>query len=1039
MKNNNEKFDEDALEEAFIDHLKEKDFIYSKNEEIPRSISDVIIENDLKDYLIKRYSFTSNQIKFIKNTLKNISNSDLYASNKEIYDLITSGLYVGKESTEEKIFTQLIDFDNPENNVYRFINQFEVKGIRKRIPDIVVFINGLPLIVIEFKSAMREETNIFDAYNQIVARYQRDIPELFKYNMFSVISDGVNTKIGTVFSDYEYFYTWKDKNNLNKTEVGFSSLINFTEGLMDTKNLLMVLENFIYFPDKSSKKEKFFCRYPQYYGATALHKSILENKQPEGDGKGGTYFGATGSGKSLTMLYLTKLLTSEQNLKNPSIVILSDRTDLDDQISQLFLNSKNFIGDNNVINVETRKELKEQLTNIKSGGVFLTTIQKFNKDTGLLSDRDNIICISDEAHRTQLNTENKLKISNEEVHQTYSFGKAIRNSFPSATYVGFTGTPIDETLSTFGDITDSYTLEESVVDGITTSIFYEGRNIKVKTDSQKLEEIEEYYEKCLIEGSNEYQVNESKKAMSKLNSILGNPERLKLLSEDFIDHYEKRLEEGSYDSGKVMIVCSQREIAYDLYKLILLKRPSWGKKAKSQSSSLKKSKDRIEKIKLVITRDKDDPKGLFDTAGNKKYRKELDRLFKDDESNFKIAIVVDMWITGFDVPSLEGIYIDKPIREHTLIQTISRVNRVYKNKDIGLVVDYIGIKNSMNLALKKYTKGIQDDFKDVEDALDILQKHLYSLDQLCLKKNPKNFTNMSSKEKFKYLNEFSEYIQSNEALENSFMSTASKLKSTYKICSSNESISIEDRGKIHAYLAARSMILKLTKGDAPDVSMMNNEVSRLVEESLISKDIDEIFKMSKNSKTIDIFDSKNLEIIAKIELPNSKLKTLQRLLDVGIKEISKINKVKSIDFTKKFQKLVDSYNNRNDIDILKNNLLEDLTEQFTSLIFEINEEISNFKNLGVGYEEKTYFDILNNSIIKYEFEYEEKKLISLSKNIKKIIDKVSINSDWSNREDLKAQIKVDLTLLLEEYNFPPGHEDEIFNQVLIQAKSYSSL
>jgi len=1040
MRNINQRFDETALEEAFINLFQENGYEYIENNSISRNTRNVLIEEDIKSYLVNNYQLNNDQINQLINSLKNISISDLYSANKETINFIKSGIYLDDKTTNESIFVELIDFKNPSNNVFKFVNQFEIKGLARRIPDIVVFVNGLPLVVIEFKSAMREETNIYEAYKQLVTRYCRDIPELFKFNMFSVISDGVNTKVGSTFSDYKYFFTWKNKKDNEKNNLGFSSLTDFVEDLMDINNFLKILESFIYFPDTSTSKEKYLCRYPQFYAANILHESILENKHPDGSGKGGTYFGATGSGKSLTILFLSKLLVSNMKLKNPSIVIISDRTDLDDQLSKLFLNSKEFLGENNIINVESREDLKSNLYNIKSGGIYLTTIQKFNKDIGLLSDRENIICISDEAHRTQVYKETDLKLTDKSVDESYSFSRALRQSFPYATYVGFTGTPINETIDTFGEVVDSYNLEEAVNDGITTPIFYEGRSIKVTTNQLKLQEVEEYYKKCLIDGSNEYQINESKKAMSKLNSILGNPDRLELLSDDFINHYESRIQEGSYESGKVMIVCSKREIAFELYKLIVSKRPDWNKKVNLSSDSFESDSNEIEKIKLVITRNQDDHKELFDIAGNKKYRKKLDRLFKDETSNFKIAIVVDMWITGFDVPSLEGIYIDKPLKEHTLIQTISRVNRVYKNKECGLVVDYIGIKKSMNTALKIFTDKNLDNFKDVEESEKILFECLKALDNLSVNFKPDKFYNMTSTEKFEFLNSFLEFIQTSKKIEDNFMSLTKKLKSLFKICSSSELISQQERGKIQAYLAARAMIYKLTRGDAPDISLMNMEVSKLIEKSLISQEVDEIFKMGKSSNTIDIFNSENLKLVAQIQLPNSKLKILQSMVNFGIKEVSKINKIKSIDFTKKFQKLVESYNMRDDIEILKSELLEDLSTQFTDLAVEISNEIKEFKSLGINYEEKTYFDIFKNSINKYEFEYEDEKLLLISKQICKFIEEISENTDWVNREDLKASIRVELTLLFDKHEFPPLPIDkieEIYTEVLNQAKNYS--
>ncbi|MCK5341782.1 MAG: type I restriction endonuclease subunit R, partial [Candidatus Heimdallarchaeota archaeon] len=402
-------------------------------------------------------------------------------------------------------------------------------------------------------------------------------------------------------------------------------------------------------------------------------------------------------GKSFTMLFLTRLLMKSKYFESPTIVLITDRTDLDDQLAGQFTNAKVYIGDNDVVSVENRADLRTKIEGRQSGGVFLTTIHKFTEDTELLTERTNVICISDEAHRSQVNLDQKISITEKGVKKTFGFAKYLHDSLPNATYVGFTGTPIDATLDVFGEVVDSYTMTESVKDEITVRIVYEGRAAKIILNNSELKKIEEYYEEASEEGANEYQIDESKKATASMNAIIGDPDRLKELAEDFVKHYENRVFEAATIKGKAMFVCSSREIAYQFYKNVIALRPEWAEVRIAEEGAELSDKDireikPMEHIKMIMTRGKDDPKEMYDLLGSKDYRKELDRQFKNEKSNFKIAIVVDMWLTGFDVPFLDSIYIDKPIQQHSLIQTISRVNRKFEGKNKGLVVDYIGIK-----------------------------------------------------------------------------------------------------------------------------------------------------------------------------------------------------------------------------------------------------------------------------------------------------------------------------------------------------------
>ena len=561
------KFTEDRLEEAIIELLSQEGYPHTQGEDIERAPEDVLIKSDLHQFLATRYksnSITENEIEQIIHKLDYLPASDLYDTNKAVMKYVSDGFLLKREdSTQKDLYIQLIDYDKLDANSYRIVNQMEIQGFELRIPDGILYINGLPLVVFEFKSAIREEATIHDAYIQLTTRYNRDIPKLFKYNALCVISDGVNNKMGSYFAPYEFYYSWRKITGEEKLEKeGIDSLFTMIRGLFYKQRLTEVIRQFIYLPDKSSKQEKIVCRYPQYYAAKKLFHSVKQNIKPDGDGKGGTYFGATGCGKSYTMLFLTRLLMKDLELGSPTIILITDRTDLDDQLSAQFTNAKTYLGDQNIISVDSRAELREYLKGRKSGGIFLTTIHKFTEDLKLLTERTNVICISDEAHRSQVNLEQKIITTEKGVKKTYGFAKYLHDSLPNATFVGFTGTPIDATLDVFGPVVDEYTMAESVFDEITVRIVYEGRADKVLLDGNQLDEVENFYKACEDAGTNEYQIEKSKKAMASISTILDDPDRIRSIAEDFVEHYEKREEEGSTQKGKVMFVCNSRKNAY---------------------------------------------------------------------------------------------------------------------------------------------------------------------------------------------------------------------------------------------------------------------------------------------------------------------------------------------------------------------------------------------------------------------------------------------------------------------------------------------
>ena len=1053
------KFTEDRLEQAIIELLAAKGYPHTVGEALDRNPDDVLIKSDLRQFLATRYrdeSITDYEIESIIHKLEYLPASDLYDTNKAIMKLVADGFTLKREDyTQKDLYIQLIDYEALDNNRFRIVNQMEIQGFELRIPDGILYINGLPLVVFEFKSSIREDATMFDAYTQLTTRYKRDIPELFKYNALCVISDGVNSKMGSFFAPYEFYYSWRKVTGEEKLEKdGIHSLLTMMSGLFDKTRLLDVIRNFIYVPDKSSREEKIVCRYPQYYAATKLfdnikrHMKVLDanGKFDESDalrdGKGGTYFGATGCGKSFTMLFLARLLMKDVELGSPTIILITDRTDLDGQLSETFTNAKTYIGDDNIISVESRAHLREQLKGRRSGGVFLTTIHKFTEDLALLTERTNVICISDEAHRSQINLQQKVTVTEDGVKKTYGFAKYLHDSLPNATYVGFTGTPIDATLDVFGPVIDSYTMVESVFDEITVRIVYEGRAAKVLLDSKQLDEVEKYYKESADAGTNEYQIEKSKKAMASMSTILGDPDRIRAIAEDFVTHYEARVEEGTTQKGKAMFVCSSREAAYQLYKDIIELRPEWNEvRACEEGSTLSESDKKnvmpMERVKMIMTRNKDDEKGMWDNLGNKDYRKELDRQFKNGKSNFKIAIVVDMWLTGFDVPFLDTIYIDKPLQKHSLIQTISRVNRKFEGKESGLVVDYIGIKKQMNLALSHYTGGQVQNLDDIQKSVVVVKDHLNLLDTVYHNFDSTLYFNGTPLEQLNCLNAAADFALRSKKLEKRFMDLAKRLKSAYDICVGSEALTKAHKDKIHYYLAIRTIIFKITTGGAPDVEQMNQKVRDLVKDALMSDGVEEIFKLGDNTDgEIDIFDEDYLAKLEVIKQPNTKLELLQQLLAKAIGELKKTNKVKGVDFSKKMNALVEKYNDRDEQDVLRAEVIGDFSDEIIKLYHELRVEMASFGEMGIDFEEKAFYDILLSLAHKYDFTYPEDKLLELSKEVKKLIDEKSKYTDWNKKEDIRAELQFDLMILLDEWGYPPVDSKEVYKEIFEQAENF---
>lgn len=1039
------KFTEDQLEQAIIELFEKQGYDYVLGENIHRQYEDILLEDDLRTYLSNRYHDLSDvEIKKVINKISLISASPLYPGNRETFWLVNEGFDLQRDDISQvALHVEYIDYDHPDKNIFKVVNQYSVQGQRLRRPDLLIFINGIPVTICEFKSAINEDTTVHDAWEQITIRYTRDIPRLMKYCFLSVISDGANTKLGSIFTPYEYYYAWNKANDDDTVANGISSLMTMIKGAFAKDRVLKLLRDFVFYPDDSKKSEAIVCRYPQFFGANKMLANVKSHLRPEGDGKGGTYFGATGCGKTYTMLFLSRLIALRDNeaFNNPTIIILADREDLDTQTSELFVTATKYLHESDVRSIESRADLEKTLKDRPSGGVYITTIQKFCESTGMLSDRSNIICISDEAHRTQTSVGSKLKKTDKGVFTTYGFGYYLRASFPNATYCGFTGTPIDETIAVFGDVVDSYTMKESSDDGITVRIAYEPRLARVVLSDEQAKEIQKYYDQCAEMGSSSEQIEESKKAMSKMTAILGHPERIHKLAVDIVNHYEALCAEKPEIVQKAMIVCADRPVAFQLLQEILSIRSEWGeaKKAENEYELTKEELDKLmalPKINLVATQGQNDDQALFDACGTKEYRKKLDKQFKNNNSNFKIAVVVDMWITGFDVPSLAVMYIDKPLQKHTLIQTISRVNRVFDGKDKGLVVDYIGIKNDMLEAVKKYGGPQQSPVDELNISLGIFRNHLALLDELLGDFDARKFHTGSPLERLNCLNNAAEYVQMKKEMQTRFMGLSRRLKSAYVICFPSGELTEKETATAQFYLAIRSIIYKQTQGNAPDAEVMNRVVEDMVREAISCTGIENIVD---EHKSVDLFSDDFLAELETVKMPITKFNALLKLLKKAIAAYGRTNKVKAIEFDERLRRVVDEYNSRDKLVFTSEvvaDFVNDLSDELIKILQDLQADQTSFEKLGISYEEKAFYDILVKVRDDHGFPYEEEKCLLLAKKIKELVDDKAQYADWSTRDDIKNQLNMDLTILLYQNGYPPEWDEEVFEKVMEQAENF---
>lgn len=1084
----NVRFHESEYEEVFVEYLYQQGWIYTPGTYLnERLITQALYERDLRAYLSANYGAAHNlcaeDYERIIAHLRNIIEPNDYLTARAVHQLICHDGYDYQPVNGGDPFkVQYIDFDAEDvtaANTFRCVNQFEMlEGDENRRPDIILLINGIPLCIIELKNPADPNATISNAWEQICVRYRRDIPSLMKYAALAVISDGSNTRLGSQFTPEEYFYAWKKVENTDPNgRVGIDEMLTLIQGALTPVRILQILRDYVYFADltQAQKEIEIVCRYPQFFATRMLCDSIFRALHSAGgNGQGGTYFGATGCGKTHTMLFLARQLMCRysQRMSNPTIIIIVDRADLEDQSGKLFCNSTTFLDDKNIKVFESREDLRTELRTNQGGGLYVTTIQKFAEGDGLLSDRPNIICLSDEAHRTQVNLGSNMhiKTSGQDADKigaffTETFAKQLHDSLPSATFVGFTGTPIEETIQVFGAVVDSYTMEQAKNDKITMPIHYNARLARVFLNTEEARKVEEYYRQCEREGASAQDVDKSKEDMSQMKIILGNDDRLARMAKDIIEHYEQLCELQPEIVQKAMIVSSDRHIAYNLYSKLLALRPEWAEKKKAMDESQFAPDELAEMnpvpfLNVICTRDKDkDSKEEWDAFGNDSHRKTLEEEFKDDKSNFRIALVVDMWITGFDVPCLKVLYNDKPLSKHTLIQTISRVNRRYKTKDCGLIVDYLGIRENMKEAMKKYNNGSVD-VQDEQASYSIFLNELHILQGMMQNLDFHPFFEDSALRRLQFLQEAAEFILVNTtkgtkeqpSLKTLFLGHIKRMRAAYNIVKNalredgSPLITDDESRWAQCLLGIAGFLSKMTETQH-NVQSMNRHVEQMVKEAIGCSSVDIV--LDKDGGSEDIYSESFQEEVDKTKLPNTRFQILVNLLRRNIKDYGKTNRTRAEVYEKLLQDIIDQYNDRafanevaaatiGEISQLVDLRVNELSDRLVQLLGEIEEDKRSFEKLGISFEEKAFYDILVKMRDEKGFEYDDERCKALAKKIKDLVDNATVYADFLNNTNLKSKLDFDLKLLLNSNGYPPKWNKETTDGVMEQVINYKS-
>lgn len=1096
------RFCESEYESAFLSYLETEGWSYLAGNNIPRSSKrEVLYIDDMEQFLCKTNpELTADEIRQILDTVRLAGGESDFAALHKVYGWMVNGISFVPKSGQPKMVA-LIDFEHPERNIFRAVNQFTVEytnngQTENRRPDILLFVNGMPLCVIELKNPADANATIYDAWEQINIRYWRDIPHLLHYCPLACISDGVKTRLGTVRTPYEHFYAWRRVNDGDKVStLPFDELETMVKGVYAPARFLEIFRDYIYFQDSEydGDEREIVCRYPQFFAARLLKQSIVKSVK-EKSGKGGTYFGATGCGKTYTMAFLARQLalrcSDVPEIGSPTIVMIVDREELQKQSAKLFTKSKEFLNLGEVSVVENRRTLRQELGARASGGFYICTIQKFcdreDDKIGLINNRANIICFSDEAHRTQLEHAKKIqfsKDSDENMRAMISkpYAKVLREAFPQATFVGFTGTPIAETYQTFGEEIDRYTMDQAVSDGLTVSIKYHPRIAKVLLDQKKVKQIEAYYQKCAEDGATAEDIETSKKAMSSMEIILGEPSRLERLAVDIHDHYTAACANDPQRIQKAMVVCSNRKIAFELLKKFQVKYPEWfvSKKAPDDTDISEEEQKELKPMPfmaMVASVGSNDQAEMYNYLGgvqNGKRSEELDAAFKQEKSNFHIAIVVDMWITGFDVPTLTYLYNDKPLKKHLLIQTISRVNRKYPGKEYGVIVDYIGIRENMRQAMKIYggDNSVAPTADDVEQATGVFREELAVLKDLFAGYDLSPFLDPAGDPTLRYrlLARAAEYVfvstQELQAERNDgkstqkvsfktyFLKTVKRMRAAYDICQPSGELGEEESALAQCFMAIAGFVRKMSGTTEVDTAVMNRQVEKMVEEALRYNKVESILE---NGEQEDIFSPEYFEKLSDVKMPASKLELLVKMLRKQISEYGKTNQMAAKKFQEMLEETIRQYHERRKHlteeeageaqEYTSEEIIRNATEQALTILREMNADRESFRKVGLTFEEKAFYDILMALRDEYNFEYGNDKTVNgvtvndkckaLARKIKEIIDTKSSFADWLNNQIVRDQLKFDIKVCLIKNGYPPQYSPEVFRKVMEQVENF---
>ena len=997
-------FREDNVEQAIIEQLKELGYEYQYAPDIERDYKEAILKDVFYESLYKiNKGITEDIADEVYRKIRNFHAVDLVEANYEFYHMLYAGVEVPIEG-DKTFVAKLIDRENIENNLFQVLNQYTVIEYKEKRPDVVVFINGIPLIVFELKNAINEDTTIENAYNQI-KNYQEDIKSLFYYNAFSVISDGINARIGTITADFNRFMTWKSKDG-EKPEDNINQIDVLLNGVFRKDRLIDIITNFILFQNKEKGRIKILAGYHQYFAVDKSIKSTLKALD-EHTGKAGVVWHTQGSGKSFAMVFYTGKISKIQSLNNPTIVVLTDRNDLDNQLYETFANTNREILPQKTQHAASRKKLKELLS-VNAGGIIFTTIQKFEEDDDIISDRENIIFIVDEAHRSQYSTEKKFNRKTGEFQTGYA--KKMRDSLPKATFIAFTGTPIEyadkNTRILFGDYIDVYDMTQAVLDNATVPIYYENRVAKLKLDENVLKEIDDEYNYIIENDEADVEtVTKSKEELAKPETVIGAQDRLEMLSKDIIEHYEQR---EDILNGKAMIVCMTRKIAIDLYKEIIEKRPEW--------------KD---KIKVVLTDNNNDPTDWHEIVGNKKYRDDLATEFKDEKSKLKIVIVVDMWLTGFDVPDLATMYIDKPMRGHNLMQAIARVNRVYKDKEAGLIVDYIGIGADLRNALNEYTNRDRDKVPDITAAYVIVREKLEVMRDFFYGFDYQGFFSSSNQLRLRTLADGINYVLSKDEDEKKdFIAEATALSQAETLARSilDEQTKLE----VEFFKGIKVGVNKITGKGHLTTTEVNQRILNVLEQAIQEDGIIDIFKAADRSNPkISILSEEYLESIKKSKNKNIAAELLKRLIDGNIRVFKRTNLVKAELFSQKMAEIMKKYNNR----LITS---AEVIEELLNLSKEVVDAKNEGKEKGLTDDEYAFYDALvkDPNVLK---EMQDEVLIQLAHELTETVRK-NRTVDWDKKESARAFMRREIKRLLRKYHYPPTKADEAVQTVVLQAE-----